>query len=504
MVPRLRIMLSIRNEYLSELAKYGELLGISDRAYISLSILQHAAAIEAVALPMERAGYKFSSGLAEGLIDDLYAKPLNTLIRKTVPTVVEGVEPTQLQVVCSYLFQAVPSGVSLVTFDLFNVDSYVDRALAKFCSGVVSAVAAEHEISIQRLGEWLERTFITPRGMRRIVAEGVDRTASMSNSLIRDLVNRHLLTAEWSSAKRWYTLPNDRLISAIRQLNRPSKDEIGPVMDAADHLRVAVNITNEGELLLAEKHAWHALKTADGADLRLQADARSLLGNLAFKRGRLDVAEEQYRLAAELCEQLGDQSAVGRLIGAIGRMNAKQGRYTAALEDLHSAVIRVPEDLTLRTELANALWHAGQAKAAAAIFGTVLNIEPEFTEALAGRAQIQAESGNALSALDDLGALQRLRPTARLEPEVRSAYALALARSGKPDSAMKEATAALAEANDNGPILLRVARVATASGAQDTAAALLHQAQKASNPALSFDQLNEARRLLSSVEHQDG
>ena len=206
------------------------------------------------------------------------------------------------------------------------------------------------------------------------------------------------------------------------------------------------------------------------------------------------------RLAAGLCEQLEDQSAVGRLIGAIGRMNALQGRYTAALEDLHSAVMRVPEDLTLRTDLANALWHAGQAKAAAAIFGTVLSIEPEFTEALAGRAQVQAESGNALSALDDLGVLQRLRPTARLEPEVRSVYALALARSGKPDSAMKEATAALAEANDNGPILLRVARVATESGAQDTAAALLQQAQKASNPALSLDQLNEARRLLSSVE----
>ena len=71
-----------------------------------------------------------------------------------------------------------------------------------------------------------------------------------------------------------------------------------------DHLRVAVNIMNEGELPLAEKHAWHALKTADDADLRLQSDARSLLGNIAFKRGRLDVAEEQYRLAAGLCEQL--------------------------------------------------------------------------------------------------------------------------------------------------------------------------------------------------------
>ena len=185
-----------------------------------------------------------------------------------------------------------PSGTSLVTFDLFNVDSYVDRTLAKFCAEVVYAVAAEHEISVQRLREWLERTFITPRGMRRIIAEGADHTARMPNSLVRDLVDRHLLTAEWSSAKRWYSLTNDRLVSVIRQLNIPSKDEIRPVVDAVDHLRVAERSRNEENLLLAEKHAWHALKTADDADLRLQSDARSLLGNIAFA-GRLDVAEEQ-------------------------------------------------------------------------------------------------------------------------------------------------------------------------------------------------------------------
>jgi tetratricopeptide (TPR) repeat protein len=392
--------------------------------------------------------------------------------------------------------------VSLVTFDLSDVGSYIDWALARFCFNVFSAIAAEHEISIQELHDWLERTFITSRGKRRIIPEGIDSTVNMSNSVLRGLENRHVLTAEWRSAKRWYKLMNDRLVSVIGKLNRASHDEIRPVMRAPEHLQVAINIMTKGEFSLAEKHAWHALKTAESADLRLQADARSLLGNLAFKRGELNVAEEQYRLAAGLCEQLGDQLAVGRLIGAIGLLNARRGHYIAALEDLQSAVMRVPDDLTFRTELASALWNAGQAKAAAAIYGTVLSVEPESTEALAGRGQIQAESGNASSALDDLGTLQRLHPTARLEPDVRSAYALALARSGKPESAMEEATAVLAEADDNGPILLRVARVATASGAQDRAAALLHQAQQASHPALSFDQLNEPRRLLNSVEAQ--
>ena len=498
-LPQLRVILSIRNEYLAQLAKYSELFAAPDQAYVALSILKRDAATEAVMRPIEKVGFKFAPGVAEELVDHLCTMPLPVLTRDATP-VVEGVEPVQLQIVCSCLFQALPPGTLLITFDFPDVDNYVVRTLAEFCANALSTTAAEYEIGIQRLRDWLELTFVTSRVTRRAVPEGLGDTAGMPNSLIRELENRHLLVAAWSSDKRWYMLANDRLIAAVRELNKPAPLEPIPSMNATDHLEVAVIVMAEGEMHLAERHIWHALRAAEGADLRLQSNARSLLGNLAFERGQLDIAEEQYRLAAGLCEQLGDQSAVGRLIGAIGRINALRGRYTAALEDLQSAVMRVPEDLTLQTELANALWHAGQARAASAIFGTVLSIEPAFAEALAGRGQIQAESGNATSALDDLIALQRLRPAAGLQPEVRSAYALALARTGSPESAMEEATATLAAANDNGPILLRLARVATANGAVERAAALIHRAQKASNPALSFNQINEARRLLSSVE----
>ena len=79
-VPRLRILLSIRTEWLAELAKYRELLDIPDRAYVLLPILQRAAAIEAVALPMEKAGYKFAPGTAEGLVDNLCTTALASTV----------------------------------------------------------------------------------------------------------------------------------------------------------------------------------------------------------------------------------------------------------------------------------------------------------------------------------------------------------------------------------------------------------------------------------------
>ena len=39
------------------------------------------------------------------------------------------------------------------------------------------------------------------------------------------------------------------------------------------------------------------------------------------------------------------------------------------------------------------LWEAGQSQAAAAVFGTVLTVEPLSADALAGRGQIRAERG---------------------------------------------------------------------------------------------------------------
>ena len=432
-------------------------------------------------------------------MNDLRTTEFTRPADETALTVPDLIEPVQLQVVCSDLFRILSPDTPVITLDSFGINSHIDRALAKFCTDALSEIATEYELGSIGLRDWMERTFVTSQGTRGTVPAELSTSAGMPSSVLRGLENRHLLIAEWSSGRLRYTLANDRLIAAVRQMNKPVPIESKPDLDAGGHLRAAANVLAEGELGLAEKHAWHALMATEGRDLRLQADAQSLLGNIAFERGSLDIAEQHYRRAAELNEQLQDFSAVGRLLGAIGRLQAKQGRHAAALEDLQSAVTRLPGDLILQTELAKALWHVGQAQAAVAVFGTVLTIEPGSAEALAGRGQIRAENGDAFSAIDDLRTLQRLRPSIGLQPEIRSAYALALARGGRSETAMEEADAALASAPDNGFIFLMAARVASASGAPERATALLRQAAEANDPALSSDQLNEVRRLLNSI-----
>jgi tetratricopeptide (TPR) repeat protein len=503
-VPQLRVLLSIRNESLGALETYSQRLAIRDRAYVSVGALERDAALEAVTRPMDRVGLSFAAGVAEELVDDLrITQPPAASAGEAASAVTKGVEPVQLQIVCSRLYRALPLDASAVVLNSPDVHSYVDRSLAGFCADVICEVAAEHEKGAAELSDWLVHTFVTPRGKRRAIPEEGATVAGMPYSLTRSLENRHLLTAKWDSGARWYMLANDRMTPVVRQLNRPSSIDNVPDIDAASHLKVALNFLADGDLVLAEKHAWRALRSADGEDLRIQADAHSLLGNIAFEQDHLNTAEERYRRAAELSEQLRDQLAVGRLLGAIGRMQAKQGRYVAALEDLHSAVTRMPGDLTMQTELAKALWHAGQMQAAAAMFGTVLTVQPGFAEALAGRGQIRAEIGDASFALDDLRTLRRLHPKMGMQPEVRSAYALALARAGRPETAMEEADASLADAPDNGLIFLRAARVAIVNGASERATVLLRRAAEARSPALSADQLSEARRLLTLLGQQD-
>ena len=236
-----------------------------------------------------------------------------------------------------------------------------------------------------------------------------------------------------------------------------------------------------------------------GLDMRWQADAHSILGNVAYHRRHMKDAETEYMLAAQLREQLQDHQAVGRLLGAIGRIRAMRGQYSAALEDLQSAVTRLPEDLVLQTELAKALSIAGQPQAAAAVFGTVLMGEPDSIEALTWRGQLQADRGYYLAALDDLHTLRRLSPSAALQPEVQSAYALALAQAGDAETAAKEADAALAAAPDHGVIVLRAAQVARITGAQERAAELFRMASEARNPPLPPDRLNEVRRWMTRL-----
>jgi len=486
-LPLLRVLLVTRTDLLSELLRYEEQIAPGGARHYALAPLTFTAAVEVAQQAVGTTGRRLTSGAARALVGELGW----TAKGATAPVV----EPVQLQVVCSALWRALPAESPVITVDFVRRAVDVDGALAAWCADAVAETSARHGVSAQRLFDWLRRYAIAPQAADpgEVPAAGMDTWDRVLRTLENQFVLRH------RPGGKAYKFTTSRLAEVARRypswMTLPGSTAR---MSAADRMRIGESALAEADLAAAEENATDAASSAD-ADVRLRADAWSLLGNIAYRGGRTELAARRYQNAAQLREQLGDSRGVARLFGAIGRMHSRAGRFTAALEELNAALSRLPDDLTLQTELATALWHSGQAQAAVAMFGAVLAVEPHSAEALAGRGQILSERGNAAVALADLRALLELYPASEVAPAVRSAYALALARAGHQKAALAEADAALAAAGESGVVLLRAAQVAAVAGSSGRASELLRRAEQASHPALSHAELVRAHRLRQQI-----
>lgn len=497
-VPNLRVLFSLRTDALSKLLPYETQLSPAGAERFDLGPLTSEAALEAIRCPMKKAGGCFGVGAAEYIAGELQS---GTSGPESLSHP-DGIQPVQLQLVCTELWQLMDARRTAVTIDFVQENIDIGRILASFCMTVITEASDRYKISASQVFDWLIRGFASSRRTITAVAKSRLLALGVTVGVLRVLESEHLLVAEQNSGGRYYRLANSLLATAIRHLDGYSAFSHHK-LDATARMHVAESALTSGELALARRHLEEALETADSAALRFRAEVLSMLGNIDYRSGRDDDARQEYGEAAQLRDQLGDQTRVGWLFGAMGSIHTRQSNYVKALEEFQLAVSRAPSDLTLQTELATVLWRSGQSQAATAVFGMILAVEPESADALAGRGQVSAERGHAEAALDDLKALRRLRPSASQRPDVRSAYALALAMAGSSESAMAEADAALASAGDSAVVYMRAARVALAGRAMSRARELLRLAEKASRPALSTEQRDQVQRLLTEVSEAE-
>ena len=211
-------------------------------------------------------------------------------------------QPALLQVVCARLWRLLPQGADPITIQEARDYGNVDVALAAHCGQVIAAVASEHNLSARRLCSWLLSTFVTEYGELGTAYEGPGTTASMPNAVVRALQDRHLLASSYRSGMRWYELLSERLIEPLRA----ATDERPSPAEPMESLRAAERALTLGELDVAERYAKETLQATRHTDLRLHAEADSLLGNLAHEREKPREAEDLYRGAARLFEALRD------------------------------------------------------------------------------------------------------------------------------------------------------------------------------------------------------
>jgi WD40 repeat protein len=218
--PVLRIVFSMREDYVAQLDPYADLLPKNLKTRFRLERMRPEAALRAVRNPLAGTGREFAPGVAEQLVEDLRQVRVESAAGETITVTGEFVEPVQLQVVGQNLWRDLPADVMTITETHLQTFGNIDQALATFYERAVRQVYQSSGQSEKKLRLWFTQTLITPAGTRGTVYRGPTQTGGVANAAVDILENTHLIRGEWRAGARWYELTHDRLIEPIQLSNR--------------------------------------------------------------------------------------------------------------------------------------------------------------------------------------------------------------------------------------------------------------------------------------------
>jgi hypothetical protein len=291
--PLLRVVLSIREDFLAQLDPYARLLPDGLRARYRLERLSAAAALRAAKEPALRAGHPFADGVAEQLVQDLQKMRLDTELGPR-EIVGEYVEPVQLQVACRSVWEALPDSAGEITEEHREQFGNVDEVLGAFYDEAIRAAATAAHMSENALRSRFAERFITPMGTRGTVFWTREETGGISTAAIEELDSRHLVRAELRAGARWYELTHDRLIEPIRASNgafdarrRARRRRQALVASAAFVVAAAVAVA---AVALTSSNGGAPPPRADAVRKRTAAETRRLERSLADARLQLATA----------------------------------------------------------------------------------------------------------------------------------------------------------------------------------------------------------------------
>ncbi|HSE16778.1 MAG TPA: WD40 repeat domain-containing protein [Pyrinomonadaceae bacterium] len=216
--PLLRVVFSMREDYIAELDPYLPLLPEKLRTRFRLEHLREKKALTAIKSPLEKTNRSFAPGVAEQLVKNLLRMPTRSITG--TQTMGLYVEPVQLQVVCQSLWDALTPEETVITAKHLQTYGDVSQALSNFYERSIRSVSTETSVKEETLRRWFGDTLITLEGTRAPVNRGKDTTGGMPNAAIDKLETLRLIKGEWKGTNaRWYELAHDRFIEPIRRSN---------------------------------------------------------------------------------------------------------------------------------------------------------------------------------------------------------------------------------------------------------------------------------------------
>lgn len=239
-LPNLRVLFSMREDYIAGMDAFAPLLPEKLRTRFRLERLKRESALEAIRRPMEEIGRHFAPGVAERLVDDLlkihiatYGHTPSGALSAEMPVFnpaphpeldesvrAEYIVPVQLQVVCQTLWEGLGPDETTVSVHHLEKCGDINRALAGFYERCARDTARAVVLGEGKVRRWFEDKLITRMGTRKIVMREELQTEGLPNPAVDFLDERHIVRSEDRGGVRWYELAHDRFIEPIRESNR--------------------------------------------------------------------------------------------------------------------------------------------------------------------------------------------------------------------------------------------------------------------------------------------
>ncbi len=511
-LPDLRVLIVLREDFLSRLLGYADAFrsGLKDRYF--LEPLRRPAAELAITSPARNTGRSFEPAAVDDLVRRLMTSRVDVGDSRIVQIEGEFVEPVLLQVVCQSLWTALPTEASTITLAHVRELADVDTSLARFYSDAVREAADLGLVSERRIREWVQQRLLTHGGTRGTVYVGANTTEGLPNEVV-SLLEGKLLRAEFRAGARWLEITHDSLLGPIEQSNldffRVPETSVMPesqvrqanfVLGNADHL---FGVGQLDDALAACEEARRLFAQAD--NLWGEASTFLLLGNIHRSRddpGAWKWAVEAYEQSADLFDQVDDDYWTAQVLQAEGQMLFDADEYERAVRVYTRALDHVPRPAAseLYTARGTALWYDDRLRSAADDFTTALETDPNDVQSLANRGHVLTEIGQSERALSDLD-----RVISMSEDELMVGYALsargyALANLSRFEDAMESFTQSLLKAPGNAWTYWRRARVLARLGQVPEAQRDARTALQKHDPGLTPKQRSQAENWLRQLQ----
>lgn len=217
--PSIKVLISIRKDFLSQLMTLDFIRERPTGIIVQLSALQKDDAIIAIEGPVKKVGWKYEEGLVKKIVDDL------TLVSDN--HIRHFVDPTQLQIVCDKLFttqRKINRGTKTISRNVYSMLGGASGILDTYIEGSIENFEQDADFELVKN---ILKCLVSSRNTKiqveenKIIDQLINNNASLPKesiiSMLRRLVNSRLLRRRSQGSKNCYELTHEYIIRKINQ-----------------------------------------------------------------------------------------------------------------------------------------------------------------------------------------------------------------------------------------------------------------------------------------------